>query len=376
LRTVQSLRIAGLRATAAAATSPAQPLTQPRLQLSTPEPPAGWGQLVIANDGDGRITWHFAEEVAPDRAASRSVPSGLQTFSLVTSAADAESRAEQSLRVTVFPLTDPEHGEVGDDFAARWEASHRPHALRWFTSHSEGPHGHRAIEGDDWRRLSAGRSLLFVPGLFLRSTDAFSGLSGEVLDQLQRRYDGRILTFDHPTISVDPRDNVRWLLARLPPATSLDVDIVAFGRGGLIGRVLAERAAELADNGKVVRVGSIVLAGPTAEWTDTGEPHPGACIDRFASMLNAARPPHGDALDAIIAVAKQSAAGAVSGLDGMLAMRANSAFAEWLGHASPGRYTMAWSAPVDGSSTTAPAGWLANTHVHDAILERLAAGTS
>jgi hypothetical protein len=65
-----------------------------------------------------------------------------------------------------------------------------------------------------------------VHGTFSRGRSAFGGIAAdtELLVELDRRYEGRVLVFDHPTLHVSPEANVRWLLERLPedrPMTSM-----------------------------------------------------------------------------------------------------------------------------------------------------------
>jgi hypothetical protein len=403
LQVVQTVSVANLAVRAAAAAS--QGAT--RLVLSTREPPAGWGQMVLATHPDGRVAWHFADELAAGRATSRSAPSGLHTFHVAAFADDPSSAAPGSaatvpaattsitaasgdaepatgqptdtgnrlwLRVIAFPLVDPDHGAVGDGFASRREAVHRPHALRWMTHDDDRPATVRTVDAADWTLLLSGRSLLFVPGLFLNAADTFRGLSRGLLDQLQRRYEGRILAFDHPTIGVDPRDNVRWLLAQLPEGAALDLDIIAYGRGVLVSRVLAERAAELDAGVRTVHVGAMVIGGDAGEPAAADFANIDVCLALYSSTINAGGSQDPAALDSIMAVAKQVATGAPGGLDGITALRADSAFASWLGRAS-GQQTIAKPLSLDHDRGALRAGWFANAHVHDVILGLLTTGT-
>ena len=85
----------------------------------------------------------------------------------------------------------------------------------------------------------SGRFLLIIHGTFsksehligdLRSTQAGS----ELLHRAANYYD-RVLTFDHPTLSVGPMINAIDLVSALG-STNADVDIVCHSRGGLVSR--------------------------------------------------------------------------------------------------------------------------------------------
>jgi hypothetical protein len=49
----------------------------------------------------------------------------------------------------------------------------------------------------------------------------------EVVAGFHKRYDNRVFAFDHPTLSVDPKENCRRLAELLPADAGLVVDILA-----------------------------------------------------------------------------------------------------------------------------------------------------
>jgi hypothetical protein len=91
-----------------------------------------------------------------------------------------------------------------------------------------------------WRALlppgAERRVLLFVHGF--GSSTARSHVA-PVLPGLAPHYDA-VLSYEHPTISSDPLQNARDLLAMAPEDLRLVVDIVTHSRGGLVSRSLAE----------------------------------------------------------------------------------------------------------------------------------------
>ena len=81
---------------------------------------------------------------------------------------------------------------------------------------------------------------------------------------LHDSYDA-VIAFDHPTLATGPDENVDWLarwLAEVPSEVTFDV--VAHSRGGLVGRVLAERAADVGLSGKVTVRNFVMVASPNA----------------------------------------------------------------------------------------------------------------
>jgi hypothetical protein len=91
-----------------------------------------------------------------------------------------------------------------------------------------------------WRALlppgGERRVLLYIHG-FASSTAGSGG--GAILPELARGYDA-VLSYDHPTLSRDPLENARDLLAMIPDDLRLSVDLVAHSRGGLVARSLVE----------------------------------------------------------------------------------------------------------------------------------------
>jgi hypothetical protein len=97
------------------------------------------------------------------------------------------------------------------------------------------------IEGAEaWRALLAPgaehRVLLYIHG-FASST--IGSRAGAILPEFAPHYDA-VLCYDHPTISSDPLQNARDLLAQIPDDLRLSADIVTHSRGGLVARSLIE----------------------------------------------------------------------------------------------------------------------------------------
>jgi pimeloyl-ACP methyl ester carboxylesterase len=224
------------------------------------------------------------------------------------------------LKELVFPLIDPALGEVGAMFVNSMEKKRAPYRVRAFQPDDYATDRARLIAGDEWKRLSSGRALLFVHGTFSRSHLAFGHLPADYMSELHRRYGGRVFAFDHFTLSHDPRENVKQLVQTLPEGTKLDVDVVCHSRGGLVSRMLAERLSEFDLQGRQLHVGRVVFVGAPNAGTPLANPQKlGDLIDVLTNVLDLI-PGVTDVLTLLLGVVKQLAVGALSGLDGLQSM--------------------------------------------------------
>jgi len=92
-----------------------------------------------------------------------------------------------------------------------------------------------------------------------------------LLDFLHTRYPNRVFGYDHFTLSVDPLQNARDLLALLPK--DLELDIICHSRGGLITRALLQHPEireELSARNITIR--KAVFVGAANMGTDLARP--------------------------------------------------------------------------------------------------------
>jgi hypothetical protein len=165
-----------------------------------------------------------------------------------------------------------------------------------------------------------------------RSHQAFAELPADDLAELTRRYEGRVIGFDHFTLSHDPRENAKRFLELLPEGTTLDLDILCHSRGGLIGRVLTEKQADLGVKDRRVRVGKCVFVGAPNGGTPLADPaNLGKAVDLFTNIITFIPIPGvSEVLRLIMGVVKQAAVGAAGGLDGLTAMHPGGKLLPWL----------------------------------------------
>lgn len=319
---------------------------EPALELDVPVPGAGRGQLLLCQDESGVASWQFAREERQRIATrgERGVEVGVQTYVIrrrVIQNGRPVARGllgavgKKFLKVLVFPLLEPEIGEVADFFAARWERAKRPYRLRSFTPDDYQGAQAAELDAEALRRLGDGRALLLVHGTFSRAHSAFGSLPREFVEQLHQRYGRRVFAFDHFTLSEDPAQNVEWFLQRLPSDSNLDLDILCHSRGGLVSRMLVERQGQFSLGSRKLRIGKVVFAGTPNAGTALADPiHMEDLVDGYTNLLSFLDilPDVGviDVLDAIITVVKQLAVGALKGLEGLQSMSPRGKFARGL----------------------------------------------
>ena len=300
---------------------------EPAIVAQVPSPGASMGQVVLLVDEDGLLTWHYPAEQPADAGETRG--DELLTYRIPLRAPESvgDTRgpvgwlAKKVLRVLAFQRLDAVLGRAGSYLAGRWERKHRWYGLRTVT---RAP----GLDGPpvDWPSLTTGPALLLVHGTFSRGATAFSALPAEELQALVDAYDGRVVVFDHPTISVDPITNAQWFTeqfaAGAPTDAELVVDVLGHSRGGLVARAFAEQQDRLALGGRRLDVRSAVFVGvPNAGTVLADTEHLGDLLDTYTNLLDAF-PDVGavDVLQVVLEVVKQVATGVAEGLDGLMSM--------------------------------------------------------
>lgn len=332
--------------TADAASDLRDPGGDDALLLEVPDLGPGAGQVVLAVDEAGALTWHFpldGGEIQPPSvrgAGDRKrflIRRGIPSTPPAGEAGEGGDRSlfgavgRKLLKVIVYPITDALIGRPARAIAEHWEAEHRAYGLRDFSpanyrqaTATPADRDRLALTPAAVARLAGGRALLFVHGTFSTAQGGFHDIPVELMTTLNTRYGGRLLALDHFTLSHDPQRNVRWLLETLQqraPDARLEVDIVSHSRGGLVARTL-DRAAALGLDGDRVRVNRIAFVGVPNQGTQLARPdHMVEMIDRLTTGLNIL-PPGGvaDVLEGILIAVKIIGHGALKALDGLRAM--------------------------------------------------------
>jgi hypothetical protein len=303
------------------------------IELDVPRPAGGFEQAVLSVDESGLATWSFASR--DERGAAGSAArggEGTRTFVIRRApegpapTADGADRSifgevgKQLLKVLAFPIGTAV-GKAVDDALRDWERTHQPYGIRDFTSATYRS-DIRGFDGDPdrWRSLARGRVLVFIHGTFSRSNGAFSSLDPTTMQDLERLYGGRVIAFDHQSISEDPAENAEWFLSTIPDGTHLDADIVCHSRGGLVARSLTERLTAQ-PGARRIRFRRTALVGVVNDGTilaDVG--HWNQLIDVLSTVLNTVGFVVGDTVDLILSFVRQIAVAAYPQLRGLACM--------------------------------------------------------
>lgn len=305
----------------------------PHIELTVPAPDDDEGQVVLEIDDTGTARWHLSVTAASGVGTDRAGP--VQTFRLPVEALDIPGTPAAERGILGFGLRKVLHvvrfpvetlaARGGELAVGWWESRHRPYGLDLVTPETvRSPLSRDPVSPARLDQLADKPFLLFVHGTFSRGRSAFDGLAVDTtgFDELCRRYDGRVLVFDHPTLHVDPDANIVWLLDRLPDRIPLIFDVVCHSRGGLVARQLSSTV--LADGARrpvpVVRT-LVHVATPNAGTVLASPQRWGTLLDVFTNLL-ALFPdsPGGLALEGVLEVVKQVATGVFGGLDGLAAM--------------------------------------------------------
>ena len=333
--------------------------------LETPDLGETRGQVVMLTDEDGGVSFHYPveSEGAPQLQPPGTRGSGGTKIFIIPAevapvepAAVTETRGlvgmvgRKILQVLSFPVVEVIGARVGEPLVRRWEAKNRPYGIRWYQ-----PSNFRSRTGSavsEWDRLDGKRALLFIHGTFSTSPGGFGGLPNEVMEALNERYEGRIFSFDHPSLSADPVENVAWFLEQVPAGLKLDLDIVAHSRGGLVARVLAGGKPDAGLDLSKVTVNSVVCAGTPNYGTPLADAeHLSSLCDRLATATNLIPGlPAGEIIDVVLILVQVVAQAVLEGLSGLEVMRPNSEFLKSL-NSSAGTGTTYFGVAADYQPT-------------------------
>ena len=191
-----------------------------------------------------------------------------------------------------------------------------------------------ALDAEGWKHVSAGRTLLLLHDTFDRSHGGFAGLPRSAMADLDRLYQGRVLAFDHFTLSHDPRRNAKVFVdaMRLSPGAKLDVDIIAHGRGGLVARSLVEGGSESIDGADRLTVRKVVFVGtPNAGTPFADVQNIERTLNHYTLMAGATLTHFGGPIaGGLFAAAKSAAFRMAAQLKGVSAMKPGGVFLDSL----------------------------------------------
>ncbi len=304
----------------------------PAMTVRVPAPPRGHEQVVMARDEHGIITWHFRKR-APAGATARGGPK-TRTYVIDRRTVDPGRTARGTrarggipgLAKIIEVLTFPVAEAVGQAarFAAReWDRTNHPPQVRLYGTRGE----LTALDDAGWAKLEDGPALLFVHGTFSTTQGGFGRLPAATRDELAKRYEGRVIAYDHPTIADDPVENARAFL-ELAGDRTLELDIVCHSRGGLVTRAIAERTGALRDRAPGVSVRNVILVGVPSNGTILASAkHWNELVDRATTLFSLIPGPGvAEGLEIVFALVRSIAVRTASNLKGLEAMAPGSDF--------------------------------------------------
>jgi hypothetical protein len=176
----------------------------------------------------------------------------------------------------------------------------------------------------NWASPAGKRSLLVVHGIISSTDGMLSKLPANAMAALANQYEGRVIAYDHFTLSMDPDQNATLFLNQLKqalPEQNVYLDILCHSRGGVVSRALVERGRKLVPQhncnfGKV-----FFLATPNAGSALGDAAHIVDMVDVFTNLLT--KLPDGPAayvIEAVLGVLKLLAYTAETALPGLAAM--------------------------------------------------------
>lgn len=140
----------------------------------------------------------------------------------------------------------------------------------------------------DWESLKGGPVLLIVHGIFSSVQGMLARLPRAAMDDWHARYGGRVIAYNHPTVSVSPEENARVLIQQMKAGLGDSVavvDIVCHSRGGIVSRALAEHG-DLLVPGHRVHVRSVYFVATPNAGSPLGDAdHMVDMIDLFTNVI-------------------------------------------------------------------------------------------
>lgn len=279
--------------------------------------------ILLEVDEAGLMSWHLPEPAPKNEHRS----AGTSVFRLRGTHTEVDDLAQQTghrgvlgkigrklVEVIVVPAV---RGAVGSALAAgikTWETNNRPHGVRTYRPDDMTEAGEPVPPADAFASWGGQHGLLLIHGTFNRTPDSFGSMGPSFLGQLSEHYGGRVLAFDHPTVSVSPEENAEWLAGALA-SVKPSMDIVATSRGGLVARLL--------DASDAIELRHLVFSATPNNGTPLADTdHVGKLIDAVTNAMGLIPDnPITDSAEVIITVLRHLAAGTVDALDGLIAMR-------------------------------------------------------
>lgn len=272
-------------------------------------------QFLMYSDEAGIISFHYPEAIEPKQAlpSTRSVEAAVQNQYRITLRREqdltpgksvAESRGlfgnigSKILKVLVAKVFEKTTGNAAHWLIQQWENRCRAfqglHGGRDFSElMSKSP-----VPFDNWDGIRGKKALLFIHGTSSSTAGAFAGLlKSNIPESLYGQYEGRVLAFNHHTLSLGVADNIKQFYdAFAGHPGNYDFDIICHSRGGLVARAINHLSDDFIagrlkgwrrPQGVNIKIDRIVFVATPNAGTDLALPdNLSVMIERLANYVN------------------------------------------------------------------------------------------
>ena len=321
------------------------PSASERLILEPGRPPVAKAalQVVLYVDEAGGMSWHLPDDISVGSAKGTTENAGAlrassnPTFTIPTRTAPARraiasgqmemrgwitALGRKVFKVLVIPLVADLLANPMDKIVAAVERRRSQNLIR-----SVDANNYRqkvTVPFSDWSSLADKRSLLIVHGIISSTDGMLSKLPQTAMEALVAQYSGRVIGYDHFTLSLDPDDNATFFLNQVKqaiPGASIDLDILCHSRGGIVSRALTERGRTLVPGHNCNFRKVLFVATPNAGSPLGDAEHVVDMVDVFTNFLT--KLPDNVAtyvVEALLGILKLIAYTAETALPGLAAM--------------------------------------------------------
>jgi pimeloyl-ACP methyl ester carboxylesterase len=233
-------------------------------------------RVVLYQDESGGVSWHFAEgSLLTPETRERMIRRGLRPPQTGVPRFVIEARTEAAregvasglprgslrgiitklgrkiLKVFVIPITEQLLSDPVQNIVGTAERKIRRDLIFRLT-----PESYRRRPDtpfSDWNFLGEKPTLLVIHGLFSTVDGMLGSLPHAAIARWSHHYQGRVIGFNHLTVSVSPEENARFFLNTIKnalPDRKVNFDVLCHSRGGIVARVLAERGQNLLPESK------------------------------------------------------------------------------------------------------------------------------
>lgn len=304
-------------------------------------------RVVLYQDESGGLSWHFAEDALLSeeekerlaRRGLRSTPSTTPVFVIHTRTPAARSTMALGLpratlrgpitklgrkifKVLVIPLLSTVLEKPVQFIVGAIERKYRQNLIWQLTpdNYKKQP----ATPFTDWRSLDGRRALLIMHGIFSSVEGMLSRLPQTTMARWCSHYGGRVIGFNHLSVTMSPEDNARFFLEQAKsalPSGTLEFDILCHSRGGIISRALVERGRKLLPEG-ICNIRNVYFVATPNNGSLLGDPeHLVEMLDVFTNFLtNFPDGPVMYAIEVLLAIVKLLAHTAEKNLPGIESM--------------------------------------------------------